>query len=304
MKLVTYYHGREKRLGVLNDNKVIDVFEGFGQIAKVSNTMDEFISFDKKDREDLLQSISFYLNKKDFIAKDSYSQDDVVFGPPIPNPPKLLCMAGNYATHIREFDKLAGNFSKKQNYPLIFLKSPTNTIIGHNQPIRITKDAAKIDWEAELAVVIGKKGKHIPSRLAYDYVLGYTIINDVSDREFQINEERNTVDFFRAKCLDTFAPMGPYLVTKEEIEDPHNLNIKLRVNGVTKQDSNTKYMVFSIPEIVEFISSIMTLEPGDVIATGTPEGIGATSGEYLKPGDVIETEVEKIGILRNKVVVE
>ena len=158
-------------------------------------------------------------------------------------------------------------------------------------------------------MVIGKEGKYITQDQAYDYVAGYTIINDVSERSLiieadrEITERDKSFDWLNGKWMDTFAPMGPCLVTKEEIEDPHDLRITLRVNSETKQDASTGDMIFYIPELIEFTSRLMTLEPGDIISTGTPS-VGSASGTFLKPGDVVETEIEGIGILRNTVEAE
>ncbi|MFQ6043755.1 MAG: fumarylacetoacetate hydrolase family protein [Candidatus Poribacteria bacterium] len=224
---------------------------------------------------------------------------------PVPCPPKLLLLAGNYAEHIREG---GGEAPEKQTTtPRFFMKPPSVTVTAHEQPIIIPPNAVWVDWEAEFAVVIGKRGKFIPVNDAYDYVAGYTIVNDVSERELRIETERveremdDFFDWLNGKWIDTFAPMGPCLVTKDEIPDPDNLNLTLKVNGVTKQDSNTGNMIFNPAELIEFISRYITLEPGDVISTGTPEGTGHALGERLKDGDVVEIEIEKIGVLRNPV---
>ena len=224
---------------------------------------------------------------------------------PVPCPPKLLLLAGNYAEHIREG---GGEAPEKQTTtPRFFMKPSGITVTAHEQPIIIPKNAVWVDWEAEFGVVIGKRGKFISAADAYDYVAGYTIVNDVSERELRIEAERverpmdDFFDWLNGKWIDTFAPMGPCMVTKDEIPDPNNLRITLRVNGVTKQDSNTGNMIFDSAELIEFISRYITLEPGDVISTGTPEGTGHALGERLQDGDVVEIEIDKIGILRNPV---
>jgi len=236
-----------------------------------------------------------------------YKLDDVTLKAPIPQPGKILCLAGNYAEHIREG---GGDVpGKEQMSPLVFMK-PNTAIIDPEQSIVIPKKGNKIDWEAELAVVIGKKGKYIEQDQAYDYVAGYTIMNDVSERELLIDKDREKTernkffDWLNGKWMDTFAPMGPCIVTKDEIGDPHNLSIKLSVNGEVKQDSNTGNMIFRIPELIEFASRLMTLEPGDIISTGTPSGVGSSTGRFLKDGDVVEVEIENIGVLRNTVEAE
>jgi 2-keto-4-pentenoate hydratase/2-oxohepta-3-ene-1,7-dioic acid hydratase in catechol pathway len=236
-----------------------------------------------------------------------YRLDHVSLGAPIPWPGKILCLAGNYAEHIKEGGgEVAG---KERMSPNVFMK-PNTAVIGTGQAIVIPKKGNKIDWEAELAVVIGKEGKYITHDRAYDYVAGYTIVNDVSERQLIIEKDREPsernrfFDWLNGKWMDTFAPMGPCITTKDEIEDPHNLRITLRVNGETRQDSSTGNMIFNVPELVEFTSRLMTLEPGDIISTGTPSGVGSSTGEFLKAGDVVEVEIESIGMLRNVVQAE
>jgi len=236
-----------------------------------------------------------------------YKLSDVTIKAPISWPGKILCLAGNYAEHIREGGRDVPG--KERMSPLVFMK-PNTAIIDPEQSIVIPKKGNKIDWEAELAVVIGKKGKYIEQDQAYDYVAGYTIMNDVSERKLLIDKDREETDrskFFdwlNGKWMDTFAPMGPCIVTRDEIDDPHDLSIQLRVNGEVKQDSNTGNMIFRIPELIEFASRLMTLEPGDIISTGTPSGVGSSTGTFLKPGDAVEVEIENIGVLKNTVEAE
>jgi 2-keto-4-pentenoate hydratase/2-oxohepta-3-ene-1,7-dioic acid hydratase in catechol pathway len=182
--------------------------------------------------------------------------------------------------------------------PIIFSKPPTAVTATHTEVIKNTRLTAQLDWEVELAVVLGKKGKNIPLSEAMDYVFGYTVINDISARDC-----RREGQWIVSKGQDTFAPMGPVLITRDEIADPHNLNLSLRVNGVEKQNSNTRFMLFRIPELIEDLSTCFTLEPGDIIATGTPAGVGAGRNpqEWLMDGDVVEATVEGIGTLVNTV---
>lgn len=201
-------------------------------------------------------------------------------------PTKIVCVGLNYLDHVRE---LGLELPKE---PLIFLKPPTS-IIGHEEDIIYPKMSKQVEYEAELAVVIGEKCKFVTKDEAYDVIAGYTIFNDVTARDLQKIDGQWT----RAKGFDTFAPLGPRIATGEEIGNPHNLDIKLRHNGEIKQDSNTIKLIFDIPCLIEFISSIMTLNAGDIIATGTPAGVG-----LFKVGDIIEIEIEKIGILRNGVI--
>ncbi len=200
-------------------------------------------------------------------------------------PSKIICIGLNYVDHARELGM------EIPEEPLIFLKPPSS-VIGHGDYIIIPKISKRVDYEAELAVVIGRRGKNISEREAFEYVLGYTCFNDVTARDLQ----RKDGQWTRAKSFDTFAPIGPWIVTKDEIRNPHKLNIKLLLNDEIKQNSNTKNLIFSIPKLISFISNIMTLEPFDVIATGTPPGVGP-----LKKGDVVDVYIEKIGTLRNYV---
>lgn len=202
------------------------------------------------------------------------------------NPSKIICIGLNYIDHAREL-KLS-----LPEEPLIFLKSPT-AIIGPNDKIKYPKMSNQVDHEAELAVVISKKCRDVKAEEAYGFIAGYTAFNDVTARDLQ----RKDGQWTRAKSFDTFAPIGPWITTKDEIPDPHSLDIELRLNGEIRQNSNTKNMIFKIPKILEFISEIMTLNKGDVIATGTPQGVG-----QVKPGDSLEVKIEKIGTLKNQII--
>ncbi|HIE03428.1 MAG TPA: fumarylacetoacetate hydrolase family protein, partial [Candidatus Latescibacteria bacterium] len=215
-----------------------------------------------------------------------------------------------YREHIAESDWTRTPEEEEKVTPYVFMKPPSTTISGPGDPIVIPKIGRAIDWEVELGVVIGRRGKYIRPEEAYDYIFGYTVVNDVSERKFDAGprtkprEKDPFFDWLNGKWFDGFAPTGPVVVTKDEVGDPHDLRLTLRVNGEVKQDSNTRLMIFSVPEIVAFVSRMMTLEPGDIIATGTPSGVGDARGEYLKPGDLVEAEVERIGVLRNPVVAE
>jgi len=218
---------------------------------------------------------------------------DVRLGSPVPAPSKIICLGKNYAEHAKE-----GGFENPAS-PLIFCKTP-NTVNGPCDDIRIPQSSGQIDREVELALVIGRRGKAIHKSAALDYVAGFMVMNDVSGREAQFADSQ----WFRGKAFDTFAPMGPALVTIDEIEDLGNLSLIARVNGEVMQSGNTRDMIFDIPTIVENISQDITLLPGDVISTGTPSGVGIFRDPpvTLKPGDVVECRISGIGTLRNKVV--
>ncbi|MCL5071615.1 MAG: fumarylacetoacetate hydrolase family protein [Actinobacteria bacterium] len=208
-------------------------------------------------------------------------------------PGKIICVGMNYKSHVNEQD---GRFPSK---PVLFAKS-NNAVIKNGQNIIYPPQTQELDYEVELAIVIGRKMKNIPEAAVYDYIYGYTIINDITARDLQRNEGQ----WFRAKSFDTFAPLGPVIVPKSEIDDPQNLNLKSYVNEELRQNSNTKDMIFKVFELISFISQSITLEEGDLIATGTPAGVGAFTDEknFLVPGDVVVCEIENIGSLVNKVV--
>lgn len=214
---------------------------------------------------------------------------------PIPRPPKIICVGLNYRDHAMESGLAI------PETPTIFAKFP-NCVIGPGQPIVLPRNSTRPDYEAELAVVIGKGGRHIAEEDWREHVFGYTILHDVSARDFQMA----TSQWMIGKTFDTFAPMGPAIVTADEIPDPHNLRISLTLNGATMQDSNTGNLIFKIPQLIAYLSSVFTLETGDVIATGTPAGVGFARKPpvYLKPGDEVRIRIEGIGELMNPVVAE
>ena len=214
---------------------------------------------------------------------------------PIRRPPKIVCVGLNYRDHAAESGLAI------PEVPTVFAKFPT-AVIGPRHPIILPKASTRPDYEAELCVVIGKGGRHIPAERWQEHVFGYTIFNDVSARDFQMA----TSQWVIGKTFDTFAPFGPAIVTAEEIADPHNLRISLELNGRTMQDSNTSNLIFKIPQLIAYLSSVFTLEPGDLIATGTPSGVGFARKPpvYLRPGDEVRVKIEGLGELVNPVVAE
>jgi len=214
------------------------------------------------------------------------------------NPTKIICIGTNYLDHIEETK------TEIPKEPVLFPKT-LNCLIGDGDPIVYpnwifsNRKYNRIDFEVELAFIIKDRCKYVRASQAYDHILGYTVFNDITARKIQTKDIVSKLPWFRSKSLDTFGPIGPRVVSLSEIKDPHDLKIKLKVNGETKQLSNTKYLLFKIPELLENISKFFTMEPGDIIATGTPAGIGP-----IKPGDLIEASIEKIGTLTNKVVLE
>lgn len=218
--------------------------------------------------------------------------DAIKLNPPVIAPGKILAVGLNYAAHAAEQDK------KPPESPLIFSKNVT-ALIGPEEEIRLPRISEQVDYEAELAFVIGKEARSVQAENAFDYIAGYTILNDVTARDLQASERQ----WARAKGLDTFAPCGPWLVTTDEIADPHALGLELRLNGEVRQKSNTNDLIFKIPYVVEFISQDLTLRPGDIISTGTPSGVGVYMKPpvFLKSGDAIEIQIEGIGTLTNSV---
>ena len=247
---------------------------------------------------DLCRRFSSELESHD-LAQDAeaglaYASDRIRWHAPIPRPRKdVVCLGQNFAAHAAE------SGSPPPPAPIYFTKPPT-TIIGPGEAIPYPPGlTTRLDWEVELGVIIGIGGRDIPEVRALDHVFGYTVVNDISARELQFR----TSQWFKGKSLDGSCPMGPVIITADEIPDPQRLRLRLSVNGTAKQDSNTSDMIFSVARIVADLSAGMTLEPGDCISTGTPQGVGdgRKPPEYLHPGDVVEAEVERIGVLRNPV---
>jgi 2-keto-4-pentenoate hydratase/2-oxohepta-3-ene-1,7-dioic acid hydratase in catechol pathway len=255
-----------------------------------------------------------YPTLADFIASDDYARRDEIVGvcqpgpklseikflPVIPRPEKIVCAVRNYLDHHNE--ALASGMKRElTEYPPIFLRV-WRSLVGHNGSIIRPKVSDHLDWEGELAVVIGKAGRHISQADAWTHVAGYSIFNDVSVRDWQ----RHAQQIASGKNFVGTGPFGPWLVTSDEIGDPAKLKIQTRVNGTVMQSSDTSMLIFPIPRLIEYCSTIFDLVPGDVIATGTPAGVGFARKPpiFLKPGDLVEVEVEKIGVLRNRVIDE
>lgn len=239
------------------------------------------------------------LGRLDAFVKQNLSSlpkidKNVRLGSPIARPSKIVCIGLNYKDHAEETG------AKIPVEPIIFMKS-TSAIVGPNDEVMIPKDSVKTDWEVEFCIVIGKKASYVTEEDAEQYIAGYLLHNDVSEREFQL-ERGGTWD--KGKGCDTFAPLGPFLATKEELKDVNSINIWLKLNGETVQNGNTKNLIFSIPELVSYVSRFMTLLPGDVISTGTPAGVGLGMNPplFLKPGDVMELGADGLGVQKQTVI--
>ena len=224
--------------------------------------------------------------------RSEYPASAVRIAAPIARPGKIICLGLNYADHAAE----SGHEPPKT--PVLFAKY-ANSIVGPGDPIVLPRASSQVDYEVEFAFVIGKVARNVPLESAYDCVAGYTMLNDVSARDLQME----TSQWFRGKSPDTFAPTGPYVVTKDEVADPHALDVRLWLNGELMQKSNTRNLIFDVPSLVHHISKTITLEPGDIVSTGTPGGVGAARKPpvYLKPGDVVRLEIGNLGVLENPV---
>ena len=277
MKLIRFGKvGREKPGGELENGKRLDV-SAFGP------DYDESF-FGEEGIRDL----------KQWLVSNEVNcpivPNDIRLGAPLCRPSKIICIGLNYAKHAAE----SGMQLPKE--PVLFFKA-TSAIVGPNDDVIIPKGSTKTDWEVELAVVIGKKASYVSKDEAMNHVAGYVLHNDYSERAFQLEREGQWV---KGKSCDTFAPLGPFIATTDEIKDPHNLNLWLKVNGEMLQNSNTSDFVFDIPKSISYISQFMTLLPGDVISTGTPFGVGLgfDPPRYLKPGDVVELGIDGLGAAR------
>ncbi len=238
------------------------------------------------------------------LAELAVATADVQLLVPIPRPSKILLLAGNYAAHLIERGGVA--VERVETFPYVFMKPPTTTLTHPGDPILIPRTSPDhIDYEAELAVVIGRTCRGVEEADALDYVAGYTILNDITDRKFTPNPDRKPrdrdkfFDWLHGKWHDTFCPVGPCVLPATEGVDPQNFPIKLTVNGQIKQDGSTGQMIFPVAAVIAFISQFVTLEPGDLISTGTPSGVGSSTGIYLKPGDTVVAAIEGIGELAN-----
>lgn len=307
VKLITFTEQGVTRIGAIEDGKVIDLHaafekklesEGklrFKQIAEayVPADMNGFLQGGKESLDYAKEAVAFALKHEKYKGKQLvFSKEDVKVEAPVPSPGKMICVGHNYREHILEMGR------EIPPYPVVFAKF-ANTVIGPEDDIPHYPISDQLDYEAEFAFVIGKRARNVSQEEALDYVAGYTIVNDVTYRDLQ----RRTLQWLQGKTVDGSAPMGPWLVTTDELSDPSGLEVVLTVNGEERQRSNTKNLVFSVQYLVEFLSGLMTLEPGDVILTGTPGGVGVARDPqvFLKDGDVVRIEIDGIGALENKV---
>lgn len=280
MKLIRFRENGTEKPGIFLDEQFFDV-SSFGE--EYNETFFE--------TRGLRRLETFVAKKRDSLRK---LEPDIALGAPFQRPSKIVCIGLNYADHAKETG------ATPPAEPVIFLKA-TTSLVGPSDPIVIPKGSVKTDWEVELAVVMDKRASYVSEEEAMDFVAGYCLHNDVSEREYQL-ERGGTWD--KGKGCDSFAPMGPFLVTKDEISDVDNLKLWLKVNGQTMQDGTTANLIFKIPFLISYVSRFMTLLPGDVISTGTPAGVGLgmKPNVYLKPGDVVELGIDGLGRATQNVV--
>jgi len=299
MKAFSYFSAKnEPRIGLTTDEgtfnftyiwQIFKEIKGFRRAPDLQflQLMVELDYFSHDTFVEVIDTVKEYRTLDDLKVSDDFRYDV-----PISRPQKILCLGRNYKKHAEEL----GNTVPEE--PIVFSKLPT-TLLPHGGMIKIPADVGRVDHEIELGVVIGKSGYRIGKGRAMEHVAGYTIVNDVTARDMQARDLKTQKPWMMSKGLDTFGPMGPYLVPRDCVSDPHNLNLELRVNGEIRQKGFTGDMIFSIPELISYISKYITLSHGDIISTGTPEGISP-----IQPGDMIEAEVEELGILKNYVVAE
>lgn len=299
MRLVSYDAGNGSRLGAIIADKVVDLPAGAAHFsgADLPNDMLALIQDGQSALDAAEQVVSGVLRDLTSLGPDAtYDLEDVRLLAPLSNPPKLVCLGLNYKEHAIESNE------ELPTEPLFFSKF-SSAIIGLGETIKRPRQSETLDFETELTFVIGRGGRHIPEEEAMDHVFGYTIMMDISLREYQYKWSQ----WLAGKTFDTFAPLGPAIVTADEIEDPHDLQIKFTINEDEEmQNSNTNDMLFKIPHIISFASSIFSLEPGDLFATGSPPGVGEgrTPPRWLRPGEQVTAEIEGIGKLTNPVEAE
>jgi acylpyruvate hydrolase len=310
MRLVTFSTGNDARLGALIDEQIVDLPEAYRfwqeaqSIVPATSAFPEsviaLLQADATTRALVSQVHTFAANREHLaqLARQNlvHAFEQVSLLPPIARPGKIICLGHNYRRHVLEMGR------QQPQYPVLFAKF-ANTLIGHRQPIVLPRVSQQVDYEAELALVVGRTGKDIPANdEAFDYLAGYTIFNDVSVRDFQ----KRTLQWLQGKSFDGSGPIGPALVTADEVSNPQALDLTLRLNGEVMQQANTSDFIFDIPTILSYISQIMTLEPGDIIATGTPAGVGdaRTPQVFLKAGDVVQITIAELGTLENPVVAQ
>lgn len=317
MRLCRFQHQEKVTVGFYHDDSVIpltvacDAFTtATREQISLSNT-NNLLEFLPPDGQSAVtaQRLSKWCDQNPLSSSVSLPIGDVHMLVPVPRPPKLFLLAGNYAAHVEEGGEYAAE--RAETFPYVFMKPPTTTLTNPRDSVKLPSvSPTAIDYELELAVVIGRQTNGITEADALRHVAGFTIINDISNRKFRPNPHRKErpkdrfFDWLHGKWHDSFCPCGPCVTSSDDVTDPQDLKMQLRVNGELRQDASTALQIFPVAAVIEFISSFVTLEPGDIISTGTPSGVGNTSGTYLQPGDRIEAEISSIGCLVTDFVAE
>jgi len=307
MRLCRFVQDGNAAAGFFLDDQIITLSAAAQAAGETLEATDDLLSFlPHGSQHDVAQRLAEWLSQNEPTSADLAIKDASILTP-IPRPNKLMLLAGNYAKHIEEGGENA--VERAQTYPYVFMKPASTTLNHHGGEIPVPAVSPdNIDWECELGVVIGKKAKDVSEAEALDFVAGYTVVNDISDRGFRPNPERKErsrdkfFDWQHGKWHDGSCPVGPCIATPTTISDPQNLPLKLTVNGEVHQDANTAMQIFPVAAVIEFISSFVTLEPGDIISTGTAAGVGHAKGVHLKAGDQVEASIEGIGALKNTMV--
>jgi 2-keto-4-pentenoate hydratase/2-oxohepta-3-ene-1,7-dioic acid hydratase in catechol pathway len=301
MRLVTYRRDGQDRAGMVVGERIVDLAEGAAALGEsVPSDIVGLLTLEEAGLA-TARRVAEHAAKTELPGVALAGAD---LGPVIPKPPTLLLLAGNYQSHLTEGG--GKRVDKAAITPRFFVK-PRTSIIGTGEAITIPAISDKVDYELEIAAIIGKRGKAIRLAEAEGYIAGYAVFNDISARELTIAQGRMTrpmddfFDWLNGKWCDSFAALGPFLVTRDEIGDPKELEMSLKVNGELRQHSAAGEMIFDVPESIAFISQFITLEPGDLICMGTPGGVGVTTQTFLRPGDLVEAEIEKLGRLVNTV---
>ncbi len=310
MRLCRFEHQQTQQIGFFDDSTIIPLATAAAKVGLPLSSMDGLAAAlpggSQRQQVREIQQRLAQLPASD-VAALRVPTESVKLLVPIPSPSNLLLLAGNYSKHIEEGGGKATE--RAQTFPYVFMKPPLTTLTNPGDPVRIPEVSPNhIDWELELGVIIGRTAKNVKEADALNYVAGYTVVNDISDRKFRPNpgrtqrEKDGFFDWLHGKWHDTFCPMGPCVLPADELADPQTLHMTLKVNGGVEQDGSTSEMVFPVAAIIEFISSFVTLVPGDIISTGTTAGVGHAKGKFLKAGDTMEAWIEQIGTLRSPVV--
>ncbi|MFZ4453081.1 fumarylacetoacetate hydrolase family protein [Salibacterium aidingense] len=288
MKLFTFYKNNSFHVGIKSEEELVDLEEALQKhpSQKIPLNFNQLLSGGEQTRREIEKYLQQLEDKEEFLI----NENEMEWGPVVPHPHKIICVGLNYRRHA---DETGAAYPET---PILFSKFD-NTLTGHNSKVPVPNETQKLDYEVELGIVIGEEAKNVSETEALNYVYGYCTTNDLSARDLQLK----TPQWLLGKSCDGFSPIGPYLVTADEVGDPQNLNVKTTVNGEVRQDSNTSDMIFSCQEIVSYISRHMTLVPGDIILTGTPEGVILGMPEkdqkWLQAGDQVTVEIEKLGTL-------